>query len=47
MFDLVEHTKNYSRSDGSVNIDDMLQNNIERRVRSEELEIEVWRWPDR
>ena len=41
MFDLVQHTKNYSGSDGSVDIDAMMQNNIDRRVRSEELEIEI------
>jgi len=41
MFDLVEHTKSYSGSDGSVNIDLMLQNNIDRRIRSEELETEI------
>ncbi len=41
MFDLVEHTKNYAGNDGSVDIEAMLQNNIDRRIRSEELETEI------
>jgi hypothetical protein len=36
MFDIVEQSKNYSGMDGSLNIEAMRQNNIDRRVCSEE-----------
>ena len=41
MFDLVQHAKNYTGNDGSVNIGVMMQDNVDRQLRSEELELVI------